>query len=78
MSKFLFSEEDIKAYVNEYLERQDIKSNELKDKKIKDCVWTEISITQQVKPFESESQGKMNLKYIIQRFYKQHYCGGLI
>ena len=75
---FFFTETDIIDYVKDYIKNQDLNGNKRQDKKIKDCAWTEIQITQQVKPFESEDQARMILKYIVKRFHKQHYCGGLI
>ena len=79
---FKFTEKDIHSEVRKWLHNRSKEEDKQltdcdKNLKIKKCVWTEVKISQNVKPYISERDARLALNHIIKRFYCQHYNGGL-
>ncbi len=79
---FKFTETDIynevRSWLNKHSKEEEKQLNDIeKNLKIKKCTWTEVKISQNVKPYINETDARLALKHIIKRFYCQHYNGGL-
>lgn len=64
----LLTRQQVYQYIDKLTVNQNQKFDQVRVKQLKEAVWTEINLTQEVAPFRTEKIGLCTMKYAFHRY----------